>query len=123
MERGGERVRNLLLALLAIAIARDTSRPRLDVHVVAASRIAPTAVMVVAELVNPNEEWACPQITFIGPDGAKGSHEADCEDWHDGETYWTRRYAIGWEGEFVFTVELHKAGRLLARKTVSISIN
>jgi hypothetical protein len=71
------------------------------------------------------EEWYCPQVEWIWPDGTVSKHEEDCVPWgereDDGPVVWTQvRYFAA--GDSPVDVELGKQGKVIAREQVMVTV-
>jgi hypothetical protein len=70
------------------------------------------------------EEWYCPKIEWIWPDGTVSKAEEDCDPWEpgeDGPLVWTQvRYFAA--GDSPVDVELSKRGKLIAREQVMVQV-
>lgn len=124
------------LATLAAVIPGDSDKPKakrpsiyLKVYaspILAIQRAGQpgAAVEIRAEIVGElTEAWYCPEVTFIWPDSTVSKQESDCVVWEDAylegakpEMRWKQGRVFP-PGDWPVTVELKKAGRLVARQT------
>lgn len=121
-------------ALLALALAAvpgvdaaASRKPRLDLRVTPRMAFSPVEVFVVAELVGGEdlEEFYCPGLEWDWDDGARSSHEADCEPFAPGkelERRFTAYHAYRAGGEYNIRLTIRRANRSLAAATARVMV-
>ncbi len=84
---------------------------------------------IYAFLRNPTEEWSCPTVAWIAPDGTVATRTSDCDPETTPETIWSRSYRLSGpcstDGVIVpceFSVELRRNDKVLARKSISVTV-
>ncbi len=119
----------LSAALMAGALAMLTNegRPFLTLKATPAVAISPARVLFRAYIEGPmNEEWYCPKVEWIWPDGTASSEESDCSPWPEGREdaprIWSRYVLLG-AGDQMVTVELSKSKRVFAQKSITVIIH
>ncbi len=117
-----------VFALTLTALLAVPAKPRLEVRAYPKFGFAPLQVQIHAEMVNPPDDWLCPEVTWVALDGSDYATMArqlsDCDDKTEPETTWSKWYnlpespAEGW----VMTVELRRNNKLLARQSVNVRV-
>jgi hypothetical protein len=86
-----------------------------------------TPILLTAQLVGPEtEEYYCPEIVWIWPNGTWSSEEADCEPFESRDHYprrFTKRIAARpYPRDYVVCVELRKSDEAIDRSCVSFQV-
>jgi hypothetical protein len=86
----------LFLLMAAAVWGGDAETPRLEVRAAPKVSLAPPggvrAILLTAEIVGPEtEEYYCPEIVWVWPDGTHSSEESDCDPFPK-RTYYPRRF-------------------------------
>ena len=114
----------LLLAGLMWAGEAREEDPDLLLRVAPPVSIAPpggiSRILLTAEIVGPEtEEYYCPEVVWLWPNGTRSSQESDCAPFAEREHYprrFTRRIgAYAYFREYMACVELRKGGEVIDR--------
>lgn len=123
------------LSLMALALPsvagdltpRERPRPRLDIAAMPRVAISPTNVAVTAKIVGGSEleDFHCPEVEWNWSDGERSVRLSDCDPYQPGADIVrvfsaTHRYRRA--GQYVVTIRLRRASRVLAAATVTIEV-
>lgn len=123
-------VRHVTAAVLLLAggvwvnEAGEAEDPDLLVRAAPRVSIAPpggiTPILLTAEIVGPeSEDYYCPEVIWLWPNGTRSSQESDCEPFADRVDYprrFTRRIgAHSHPRDYMVCVELRKGGTMVDR--------
>lgn len=121
----------LSLTLLGLtAAAADKPKAKsfvLDLRVTPRFAFSPARLLFVAELKGgeDSEELYCPQLEWEFGDGGKSIEESDCPAYEAGMKI-ERHYSISHDfrraGAYDVTLTMSKAGRLLRRQTLQLTV-
>jgi len=123
------------LSMMALALPsgagdlapHERARPRLDIAAMPRVAISPTNVAFTARLVGGGEleDYHCPEVEWNWSDGARSVRLSDCDPYQPGDDVMrvfsaTHRYRDA--GQYVVTISLRRASRLVAAATVTIEV-
>jgi hypothetical protein len=107
---------------------QDTRRPKVTLKAVPIVSIAPSRVVLTAELVggaNDYEDYYCPTVEWDWGDGTQSSSTADCEPYESGKTEIKRRFTIEHvfrAGSYRVMFRLKRRDKSLAAATANIQV-
>jgi len=122
-------VASLAMALAAAPLAaqkddkghdQDARRPKITLKATPIVSIAPSRVILTAELVggaNDFEEFYCPTIEWDWGDGTQSSSSADCDPFEPGKSEIKRRFTV----EHVFRAGSYRVMFRLKRRDKSLA--
>jgi hypothetical protein len=122
----------LLLGLYgATTAAAGTAKPKsfaLELRVTPRFAFSPARLLFVGELKGgeDSEELYCPQLEWdFGEDGGKSVEESDCPAYEAGmkvERHYSHSHDFPRAGIYNVTLTLSKAGRMLRRQTLQVTV-
>jgi len=127
----------LLLAVAATAAPQkdnakdkdtDSRRPKITLKAQPTISMAPSRVVLTAELVggaNDYEEYYCPTVEWDWGDGTHSESTIDCEPYEEGKSEIKRRYTVQHvfrTGAFKVMFRLKRRDKAIAAATVSIQV-
>ena len=127
----------LLMAAVAVASQRDkdakdkesdSTRPKITLKAQPTISMAPSRVVLTAELVggaNDYEEFYCPTVQWDWGDGTQSESTMDCEPYEAGKSEIKRRFTVEHvfrTGAYKVMFRLKRRDRALAAATVSIQV-
>ena len=123
----------LLLTVAAAAAPQkdkdnDTRRPKITLKAQPTISMAPSRVVLTAELVggaNDYEEYYCPTVEWDWGDGTHSESTIDCEPYEEGKSEIKRRYTVQHvfrTGAFKVMFRLKRRDKAIAAATVSIQV-
>ena len=127
----------LLLAVAAAAAPQkdnakdkdsDSRRPKITLKAQPTISMAPSRVVLTAELVggaNDYEEYYCPTVEWDWGDGTQSESTIDCEPYEEGKSEIKRRYTVQHvfrTGAFKVMFRLKRRDKAIAAATVSIQV-
>ena len=136
----GGRVRRLLVltalgltgwrgaAAAPVLREREGQRPALKLRGSPGTAFPPVEVFLTAELVKGDDrhpDFYCPEVEWDFADGSRSVHQENCEPFGPEavvERRFTRRHAFASPGEYLVTVTLRRAERVLARAATRILV-
>lgn len=82
-------------------------------------------IVLTAELVGGEDDELhyCPNLVWTWADGTQSAEEGDCAPWNEHEGYqriWTHEVGLAMAGTYPIEVRMEKAGRVVARATVTL---
>src|SRR2546422_9054795 len=107
---------------------QDASRPQLRLKAQPVISMAPSRVVLTAELVggpNDAEEFYCPTVEWDWGDGTQSESTIDCEPFQAGKSEIKRRYTVEHifrTGAYKVMFRLKRRDKALAAATVSIQV-
>lgn len=121
------------LTLLAAGAVWAAEAEDPDLRLRAAPRVslAPpggvTPILLTAEIVGPEtEEYYCPEVVWMWPNGTHSSEESDCEPFEQRSDYPRRFFkriaAHAFARDYVVCVELRKSGEAVDRSCAKYSV-
>jgi hypothetical protein len=127
---GGWTILALGLSLLGItAWAKDAKpkKPKLELRAAPRMGTSPVSIFFTAELKDgvDSEEFHCPALEWDWDDGARSTHEADCQPFQEGtpmERRFTAEHLFAHEGNYDVKVTLRHADRVIAATRVQVSV-
>jgi PKD domain len=116
-----------LLGLPAGAKNQKPRKPRLELRAAPRMAMSPASVFFTAELKDgdDSEEFYCPALEWDWDDGARSTHEADCQPFQEGtamERRFTAEHLYAHEGSYDVKVTLLHADRVLTTSRVQITV-
>jgi hypothetical protein len=99
---------------------QDTKRPKVTLKATPIVSIAPSRVVLTAELVggaNDFEEFYCPTIEWDWGDGTQSSSTADCDPYEPGKSEIKRRFTV----EHVFRAGSYRVMFRMKRRDKSLA--
>jgi hypothetical protein len=108
------------------AAAKD--RPAFKVRASPGMAFPPVEVLLTAELVKGDDrhpDYYCPEVEWDFADGSRSIQQSDCEPFGAEallERRFTRRHAFAFPGEYVVTVTLRRAERVVAQAAAKVVI-
>jgi len=106
----------------------DTGRPKLSLHAQPVISMAPSRVVLTAELTggpNDAEEYYCPSVEWDWGDGTQSESSADCPPYEPGKSEIKRRYTVEHvfrAGAYRVTLRLKQHDKIAATAVVSIQV-
>jgi len=106
----------------------DSRRPKITLKAQPTISMAPSRVVLTAELVggaNDYEEYYCPTVEWDWGDGTHSESTLDCEPYQEGKSEIKRRYTVQHvfrTGAFKVMFRLKRRDKALAAATVSIQV-
>jgi hypothetical protein len=106
----------------------DSRRPKITLKAQPTISMAPSRVVLTAELVggaNDYEEFYCPTVEWDWGDGTQSESTIDCEPYQEGKSEIKRRYTVQHvfrTGAFKVMFRLKRRDKALAAATVSIQV-
>ena len=119
------------LLLAGLAWTADDEGPDLKLRAVPRVSMAPPGgiipILLTAEIVGPEtEEYYCPEVVWVWPNGTRSSEESDCEPFETRDHYprrFTRRIgAHSFVRDYVVCVELRKDGDPIDKSCAKYSV-
>jgi len=107
---------------------QDASRPKLSLKAQPLISMAPSRVVLTAELsggANDTEEYYCPSVEWDWGDGTQSESSADCPPYEAGKSEIRRRYTVEHvfrAGAYRVTLRLKQHDRVAAAATVNIQV-
>lgn len=102
------------------AKAQDTGHARLTLHAQPVISMAPSRVVLTAELAggaNDAEEYYCPTISWDWGDGTESESTSDCPPYEPGKSEIKRRYTV----EHVFRAGMYRVTLRLKRRDKAVA--
>ena len=106
----------------------DSRRPKITLKAQPTISMAPSRVVLTAELVggaNDYEEFYCPTVEWDWGDGTQSESSTDCAPYEPGKSEIKRRYTVEHvfrTGAFRVAFKLKRQNRVVALATVSIQV-
>jgi hypothetical protein len=106
----------------------DARRPKITLKAQPTISMAPSRVVLTAELVggaNDYEEYYCPTVEWDWGDGTQSETTTDCEPYQEGKSEIKRRYTVQHvfrTGAFKVMFRLKRRDKAIAAATVSIQV-
>jgi hypothetical protein len=106
----------------------DSRRPKITLKAQPTISMAPSRVVLTAELVggaNDYEEYYCPTVEWDWGDGTHSESTIDCEPYQEGKSEIKRRYTVQHvfrTGAFKVMFRLKRRDKAIAAATVSIQV-
>jgi len=106
----------------------DLRRPKITLKAQPTISMAPSRVVLTAELVggaNDYEEYYCPTVEWDWGDGTQSETTTDCEPYEEGKSEIKRRYTVQHvfrTGAFKVMFRLKRRDKAIAAATVSIQV-
>jgi len=106
----------------------DSRRPKITLKAQPTISMAPSRVVLTAELVggaNDYEEFYCPTVEWDWGDGTQSESTMDCEPYQEGKSEIKRRYTVQHifrTGAFKVMFRLKRRDKAIAAATVSIQV-
>lgn len=106
----------------------DTTRPKLSLTARPVISMAPSRVVLTAELLggpNDAENYYCPSVEWDWGDGTQSESSADCPPYESGKSEIKRRYTVEHvfrAGAYRVTLRLKRHERIMASATVNIQV-
>jgi len=106
----------------------DARRPKITLKAQPTISMAPSRVVLTAELVggaNDYEEYYCPTVEWDWGDGTQSETTTDCEPYEEGKSEIKRRYTVQHvfrTGAFKVMFRLKRRDKAIAAATVSIQV-
>ena len=106
----------------------DSRRPKITLKAQPTISMAPSRVVLTAELVggaNDYEEYYCPTVEWDWGDGTHSESTIDCEPYEEGKSEIKRRYTVQHvfrTGAFKVMFRLKRRDKAIAAATVSIQV-
>jgi hypothetical protein len=107
---------------------KDDRRPRLMLTARPAISIAPSRVVLTAEVLggaNDFEEFYCPTVTWEWGDGTTSETTSDCEPYESGKSEIKRRFTVVHvfrAGNYRVTFRLKRQDKSIASATTSVQV-
>lgn len=116
-----------LLAIAAGAKEEKLKKPRLELRAAPRMATSPASIFFTAELKDgaDSEEFHCPALEWDWDDGARSTHESDCQPFQDGtpiERRFTAEHLFAHEGNYAVKVTLLRADRVIATSRVQVTV-
>jgi hypothetical protein len=102
-------------------------KPKLALRAAPRMAASPASIYFTAELQGGDdlEEFYCPELEWEWDDGARSSHESDCEPWKPDSTIerrFTAEHVFAEQGTYNVKVTLRRAERVVASTRVTVNI-
>ena len=102
-------------------------KPKLNLRAAPRMAASPASIFFTAELQGGDdlEDFHCPALEWEWDDGAKSSHESDCDPFKPGtkvERRFTAEHVFAQQGTYNVKVSLRRADRVIASTRVTVNI-
>jgi hypothetical protein len=117
----------LLPGIVAAAKDGKPKKPHLELRAAPRMGTSPVSIFFTAELKDgtDSEEYHCPSLEWDWSDGARSTHESDCQPYQEGtpiERRFTAEHLFAHEGNYDVKVTLRNGDRVIASSRVQITV-